>query len=388
MQDLFTHPSESYLFFDGKLVKNANDALYANADVITLTNNAMMHLFNNIKYQLSGQDIESLFHPGQATTMLGLLKFPDDFQKRTGLNQLWFKDSGTDASIAGNNRNNGFLIRHCYIIQKPDPKGTFSFKVPLKHIFGFCDDYEKVVYGFKHQLTLVSKGDNEAIFRAVATYAGKVVLSKLSWYMPHVTPHLQEKLALYKTIESKSNLPVSYQMIQCKSIPVPQTRNFTWRLSVKSNVEKRRWTIVAFQTDKSGDQQHNPSIFNHCNLTNMFVMLNSRRFPEIDYDDTNFTQQKFSRVYGDAAAFRTKFYNAEELISSPNITPADYKELFPMCVFDVTKQSEKLKNSVTDIQIKAQFSENVAANIEAFAVVICDKSLNVQSDGQKMHVEY
>jgi len=62
-QDLFTHLSESYLVFDGKLVKNA--------DVITLTNNAMMHLFSNIKYQLSGQEIESLFHPGQATTMLG-----------------------------------------------------------------------------------------------------------------------------------------------------------------------------------------------------------------------------------------------------------------------------------------------------------------------------
>jgi len=146
-QDLFTHPSESYLFFYGKLVKNADDAVYANADVITLTNNAMMHLFNNIKYQLSGQEIESLFHPGHATTMLGLLKFPDDFQKSTGLNQLWFKDSGTDAWIAGNNRNNGFLIWHGYIIQKPDSKGTFSFRVPLKHIFGFCDDYEKVVYG-------------------------------------------------------------------------------------------------------------------------------------------------------------------------------------------------------------------------------------------------
>jgi len=87
-QDLFTHPSESYLVFDGKLVKNAEHAVYADADVVTLTNNAMMHLFNNIKYQLSGQEIESLFHPGQVTTMLGLLKFPDDFQKSTGLNQL------------------------------------------------------------------------------------------------------------------------------------------------------------------------------------------------------------------------------------------------------------------------------------------------------------
>jgi len=76
------------------------------------------------------------------------------------------------------------------------------------------------------------------------------------------------------------------------------------------------------------------------------------------------------------------------LISSPNITPADYKELFPMFVFDVSKQSEKLKNSVTDIQIKALFSANVAANTEAFAVVISVKSLIFQSDGQKLRVEY
>ena len=109
--------------------------------------------------------------------MLGLLKFPDDFQKSTGLNELWYKDNGTDASIDGNNRNNGFVARHEYIIRESDPKSTFSFRVPLKHIFGFCVDYEKVVYGFKHQLTLVRKGDNDEIFRAAA---GKVVLSMLS----------------------------------------------------------------------------------------------------------------------------------------------------------------------------------------------------------------
>ena len=383
-QDLFTHPAESYLVFDGKLVKAADDAEYADADVVTFTNNAMMHLFNNIKYQLSGQEIESVFHPGQATTMLGLLKYPDDFPKSQGLNQLWYKDSGTDAHL----RNNmGFGFRQSYIIQKPNPKGSFSFRVPLKHIFGFCDDYEKVVYGFKHQLTLVRKGDNDAIFRT-GEDVGKVVLTKLSWYVPHVLPALEQNLALYKTIESKASLPLGYRMIQCDSIPVPQTRNFTWRLSVKSAPEKPRWIIIGFQTGKAGNQEHNPSIFDHCNLTNMVVMLNSRRYPEIDYDDTNYTQQKFSRVYGDAAAFRTKFYHLEHLVSNSNITPADYKELFPIFVFDVSKQSEKLKNLVTDIQIKAQFSENVAANTEAFVVVISDKSLIFQSDGNKMRVEY
>jgi len=129
----------------------------------------MIHLFSNIKYQLSGQEIESLFHLGQAATMLGLLKFPDDFQKSTGLNQLWFKDSDATAHIKD---NIGFGIRQICIIQKPDPKGTFSFTVPLKHILGFCDDYDKVVYGFKHQLNLVREGDNDAIFKTDAVAAG------------------------------------------------------------------------------------------------------------------------------------------------------------------------------------------------------------------------
>jgi len=185
-QDLFTHPAESYLVFDWKLVKAADGTVYADADVITLTNNAMMHFFSNIKYQLSGQEIEPVFHPGQATTMLGLLKYPDDCQKSKGLNQLRMKDSHTTAHLQN---NTGFGVRQQYVIQKPDPKCTFSFRVSLKHIFGFCDDYQKVVYGFKHQLTLVRKGDNDAIFRNNAADAGKVVLTKLSWYVPHVLPN-------------------------------------------------------------------------------------------------------------------------------------------------------------------------------------------------------
>ena len=102
------------------------------------------------------------------------------------------------------------------------------------------------------------KGDNDAIFRAAAADAGKVVLSRLSWYMSHVLPNDQARRALYKTIESTSSLLAGYRMIQCDLISVPQTRNFTWRLSVKSAPENPCWITVAFQTDKSGNQEHNP----------------------------------------------------------------------------------------------------------------------------------
>ena len=113
-----------------------------------------MYLFSNITYRLSNQEIESVHHPGQATTMLALLKYSDDFSKAQGLNQLWQKDTTTTAVIAG---NEGFKIRQSYLIKQPTVKGTFSFRIPLKHIFGFCEDYEKIVYGLKHTLTLVRK---------------------------------------------------------------------------------------------------------------------------------------------------------------------------------------------------------------------------------------
>ena len=71
------------------------------------------------------------------------------------------------------------------------------------HIFGFCEDYDKIVYGLKHTLTLVRKSDSDAIYRAAKEDAGKVTLSKISWFMPDVVPSDAEKFPLYKSIESK-----------------------------------------------------------------------------------------------------------------------------------------------------------------------------------------
>ena len=77
-----------------------------------------------------------------------------------------------------------------------------------------------------------------------------------------------------------------------------------------------------------------------------------------------------------------------ELISNPNFTPAEYKTLYPLFLFDVSKQSEKLKYSTTDIQIKMYFNDNVPADTQAFAVTISDRLINFQSDGKKMSVVY
>ena len=62
-QDIFTHPSESFLIIEGRLRKTDNND-YGNNDLISLANNGIMHLFKNIRYELSGQEIENIMNVG------------------------------------------------------------------------------------------------------------------------------------------------------------------------------------------------------------------------------------------------------------------------------------------------------------------------------------
>ena len=96
-------------------------------------------------------------------------------------------------------------------------------------------------------------------------------------------------------------------------LSVPESTSFTWRLSVKTAPEKPRFIIVGFHTAKDGDQTKNPSTFDHMNLRNAYVMLNSDRYPAVDYS-LWLAYQKLSRVYGDAALFGVKFFGMDNPI--------------------------------------------------------------------------
>jgi hypothetical protein len=186
------------LLFEGRLVKN-DDAgtAYADEDIVTLTNNAMMYLYHNIRYTINDKQVESVYNPGRVSTVLGLLRYRDDICKSKGLNQCWVLDSSSVAA----DTNTGFKDRYTYVMTNSTPRGTLSFVVSLSHILNFCTDYQKVIYGCKHTLELVRKqNSNEAVFHpasvdagATAALNGKVNLTKVQWFMPQVSPSLAYK---------------------------------------------------------------------------------------------------------------------------------------------------------------------------------------------------
>ena len=58
-------------------------------------------------------------------------------------------------------------------------------------------------------------------------------------------------MGLRGIIESKRSIPVAFRARTAEATNVPQgVQNFDWRLSVRSGIEKPRWVVVGFQTNK------------------------------------------------------------------------------------------------------------------------------------------
>ena len=126
-------------------------------------------------------------------------------------------------------------------------------------------------------------------------------------------------------------------------------------------------------------------MFNHCSLTNIYILLNNIRYPAIDFN-VDFTKNEYENFYKNLADFRQRFYGIDYLASNIAVDPITFKDLFPIFVFDVSKQSERLQQGVVDITVEMSFGVNVAAETIAYALLISDRKLKFQSDGKKMNV--
>ena len=160
----------------------------------------------------------------------------------------------------------------------------------------------------------------------------------------------------------------------------------TWRLGVRTAPEKPRYLLLAIQMDESGNQDHNASMFDHGNVVNTSVVLNSIKYPSLDAN-ANFTKYQFAQFYKYMTEFIWDYYGMDPLISGNSIHTLAYTELTPLFVFNVLEQSEHLNHGVVDITVEMQFSENIA-DTKAYALVISDRRLKLQSDGKKMNVFY
>ena len=95
---------------------------------------------------------------------------------------------------------------------------------------------------------------------------------------------------------------------------------------------------------------------------------------------TDFAKEQYAGVYKSFYNFASRYYGIDNLHTGSEVNPATFKSLYPIHVFDVSKQSERL-TCVVDLTVRMEFSANVVANTQAYALVISDRMLKFKSNG-------
>ena len=68
--------------------------------------------------------------------------------------------------------------------------------------------------------------------------------------------------------------------------------------------------------------------------------------------------------------------------------PLTYKALYPIFYFDVSKQSERFRQSVVDVTINMRFGgSGIPKKVVAHAWIISDRRMIFKSDGSKMNIK-
>lgn len=62
----------------------------------------------------------------------------------------------------------------------------------------------------------------------------------------------------------------------------PKTTNHTWSVKTTVQLEKLRYTMFAFQTDRDSKARNRSDVYDHCGLKNLKVFLNSEYYPNDD----------------------------------------------------------------------------------------------------------
>lgn len=353
-QDLIVLPSESQILVEGNVNKDC-----------AFVNNGPTFLFQDVRYELNGVEIDRTKNCGITTTMKGLVSYGKE-------SEYALENAGWNLGVI-----------------KPIDDGDFSFTIPLSHLLGFAEDYKKVLINAKHELILNRSNTNSnSVITKDATKHADIKITRIVWRMPVIKVSDKAKLDLMRYIEQNIPISIAFRTWDLYEYPLlPTTSKHLWSIKTASQLEKPRYLIIGLQTARKNDETKDMSGFDHCNLQNCRVYLNSQYYP---YDSfaVDFEKGSFPLLYDAFVNFQQTYYNRST--SSPLVNPPHYKTKSPLIVIDTSRQCESYNSGgAIDIKVELDFKKNVSANTTAYCLILNDLLYQVTpitSDVRKVSV--
>lgn len=345
-QDVYTYPGESYIEIQGIIM----DENKKSSTTLEIINNGILFLFDEIRYELGGTLVDRVRSPGITTLMKGFPSF-------TGPECLRYQ-------------NAGWTIPN---ITKTS-SGYFNVCIPLKIIMGVFEDFKKIILNVKQELILIrSFSDNNCLVSSKVGEKANIRVDKVAWHIEHVKVDDSSKLKLLNFIEQGRDLSIAFRGWELHEYPsLKETMQHTWNVKAINQMEKPRFIIFGFQSGRKNNLGKNNSVFDHCDIANFKVYLNSEIYP---YDNLNLNFEKghYSKLYEMFARFQQSYYYKN--MGEPCIGLEKFKEVAPLVVIDCCYQVDTIKNGNVDVRFEFETNKNIPALTSAYALILHDKKI-------------
>ncbi|KAK2579971.1 hypothetical protein KPH14_012821, partial [Odynerus spinipes] len=91
-------------------------------------------------------------------------------------------------------------------------RGTFDICVPLSHLMGFFEDYQRVLANVRHELILIrSRSDENALYGSTKIKTPTIQLSKVQWRVPHISLDEYTKLQFLRILQQDKPITLSFR---------------------------------------------------------------------------------------------------------------------------------------------------------------------------------
>lgn len=337
-QDQYVLPSESYLLLEVEYKRKTGIECEAK-----FTYNFSAFFFQEIRYEINSYDIDRTKNPGLTTNMKHLLA-----------------TSKMDAAA-----NHALTAFHSNVVEAK----TYNIVLPLKRMLGFMEDYNKVIINAKHELILIRSRNDIATYSADAE-CFDIKIKKVQWKIPHIHLSDEAKLMMLKYLNTKQYVDVAYRSWDLYEFPqLPQSNKHVWTVKTTNQLNKPRYVVVGFQTDKQNIRA-DASTFSHCKISDVKLFLNTQPYPyenlNLDFDKGNYTELHYMYM-----KCQESYYNGKSTENFFSMTLAEFKD---RCIFafDCSRSDESLTNSMVDVKIEITARENIPSGTAAYCLIIHD----------------
>lgn len=339
-QDIITAPFESTIHITGTLSGKTTTNVDAK---VSLVNNAMAFLFEDIRYEIGGVEIDRVKNVGITTTIKGLLSTRQD--ELVHLKNACWLGVGETSEVT-----------------------NFTFSVPLSKLLGVAEDYKKVIVNVRQELILLrSASDYNAITSDDATSV-TLNIAGIYWRVPHVSLADEIKLQLFRRVEKDFPVHIPFRSWELHEYPtLPRTNRQSWTIKTSSQLEKPRFVVLAFQTDRKNKIKANSANFDSCDLTDVKLYLNSTYYP---YDNVRGDYCIFYEMFSGFQKSYYETYNASSTIDFDN-----FKSKSPLFVIDCSKQVDNLKSGPVDVRLEFEAKDNFPDKTTAYCLLLHDSHL-------------